>query len=61
MRTICVIIEDNMDNYKVIEKITEDFPCFYDFKELENGYIEISLQCRQEDAKAIEKRLSKIV
>lgn len=61
MRTICVIIEDTIENYEIIKKIENDFPCFTDYEMKENGYMELSIQCRQEDAGAIERVLASLV
>lgn len=61
MRTICVIIANNLTNYWTITKITEEFPCFYNVGTIKKKDIEIAITCRQEDAKAIEDRLAKLV
>ena len=61
MRTICVMVEDTLANYWTVEKITNDFPCFYNAEVKSKGYVEISITYRQEDAKAIEDRLASIV
>ena len=59
MRTICVIINNNLANYWTVTKITEDFPCFYNVGRIGKKDIEIAITCRQKDAKAIEDRLAK--
>lgn len=61
MINICVLIEDTIDSYKVINNIENSFMCFTKFKMVENGFLEVSFLCRQEDAGAIEKRLADIV
>lgn len=61
MTTICVLIEDIIDNYNVINKIENDFMCFTEYRMIENGFFEVSFLCRQEDAGAIERRLANIV
>lgn len=61
MTSICVWIEDTISNYKVVQEIVKNFPCFYSDKMIGKGILEISFKCRQEDAAAIEKRLGKLV
>ena len=61
MRTICVLIEDTIDSYKVIKEIEKNFPCFSSYELKENGYVEVSILCRQEDAGAVEARLASLV
>ena len=55
------MVEDTLANYWTVEKITNDFPCFYNAEVKSKGYVEISITYRQEDAKAIEDRLASIV
>ena len=61
MRTICVEIKDTRFNYNIIKAIEELFPCFINIKVIDNNYIEVTIECRQEDAGAVERHLSYIV
>lgn len=49
------------DAKETIEKTENDFPCFTNVTLLEDGWAEFSVNCREEDAKAIESRLAKWV
>ena len=60
MRKICVIV-DMMEACFDLQYIEKDFPCFMEFNKIDNTYCEVTISCRQEDAKAIEDRLSRIV
>ncbi len=60
MTMICVFVKFDEAN-KTIDKIANDFPCFVYVEALEDGWAEVSVNCRDEDAKAIEKRLAKWV
>lgn len=61
MTTIDVYIS-GIEVLKEVDKIANDFPCFVNYepttKEIE---WEVSIFCRQEDAKTIESRLAKWV
>jgi hypothetical protein len=62
MTTICVEL-DLMD-YEVaaiIDNIHDRFPCFITMDPLGFGLYEVSIQCRQEDAAAIETMLAPYV
>ena len=63
MRKICVWIGRSTDNNNnIISKIAEDFPCFVSIENLsDNINLEITIECRQEDTGAIEKRLAWLV
>ena len=61
MTTICVLIEDTIANYKTINKIIEIFPCYYNYKRVFGCLLEITIRCREEDAKAIEDILADVV
>lgn len=60
MRTICVIV-DMIEALFQLEEIRDKFPCFINTNKLTNTYAEVSIQCREEDAKAIENILSEVV
>lgn len=61
MTTIDVYIS-GVKGLKTVDKIANDFPCFVNYEPTtEETEWEVSIFCRQEDAKAIEKRLSKWV
>lgn len=60
MRTICVIV-DLFEAMFDLKHIEENFPCFIKTNKLTNTYAEVSIECRQEDAKAIEEVLSRVV
>ena len=59
MRTICVIV-DMFEALFQLEEIRDNFPCFINSNKLTNTYAEVSIQCREEDAKAIENILSEV-
>ena len=59
MRTICVIV-DMFEALFQLEEIRDSFPCFINSNKLTNTYAEVSIQCREEDAKAIENILSEV-
>ena len=47
------------EGLEVIKQIENDFHCFTDYTILDEEYAEVTINCREEDAKAIEKRLAK--
>ena len=49
------------EGLEVVKQIENDFPCFTDYTILDEEYAEVTINCREEDAKAIEKRLAKWV
>lgn len=63
MRTITVYIEPNKkdDFYHVADQLMMNFPCFVSAKCVEMDWEEVSIQCRQEDAAAIEQRIADFV
>ena len=61
MTTICVFIKDTLEAEERLERMTEIFPCFVDIETIEFDYIEVTIQCRVEDAKGIENRLADLV
>ena len=60
MRTICVIV-DMFETLFQMEEIKNNFPCFISTNRLTDTYCEVTIQCRQEDAKAIENILADVV
>lgn len=60
MRTICVIV-DMFEALFQMEQIRDNFPCFINTNRLTDTYVEVSIQCREEDAEAIENILSEVV
>ena len=46
---------------ETIEKISEDFPCFVYTNDMGDGWTEVTINCREEDACSIEDRLAKWV
>ena len=60
MRTICVIV-DMLEAAFQMKKIINNFPCFVSTNKITNTYCEVTIQCRQEDAAAIENILSEVV
>lgn len=60
MTIISVFVNLNEAN-KTINQIANDFPCFVHVNVLEDGWAELSVNCRTEDARAIEERLAKWV
>lgn len=59
MRTICVNVDlSDKKVRKILNEIAEVFICFVNVDE-ERG--EVAISCRQEDAKAVERRLSSLV
>ncbi len=61
MATIDVYISE-VEGLKEVDKIANDFPCFVNYEPTPQvSEWEVSIFCRQEDAKAIENRLAKWV
>lgn len=60
MKTICVIV-DMFEALFQLEQIRDNFPCFININRLTDTYEEVSIQCREEDAEAIENILSEVV
>ncbi len=61
MTTKTYYIENTTELDEVLEQIEEDFPCFVDRELIEMNYSEISINARDEDISAIEKRLAPLV
>lgn len=61
MTSICMWIEDTVSNYKAVQQLAKDFPCFYSEEVKGKGILEVNFKCRQEDAPAVEERLGKLV
>lgn len=61
MTTKTYYIENTAELDKVLEQIEEDFPCFVDRELIEMNYSEVSINARDEDISAIEKRLAPLV
>lgn len=61
MATIDVYISE-VEGLKEVDKIANDFPCFVNYEPTpQSNEWEVSIFCRQEDAKSIENRLAKWV
>jgi hypothetical protein len=61
MTTKTYYIENTTELDEVLEQIEEDFPCFVDRELIEMNYSEVSINARDEDISAIEKRLAPLV
>lgn len=61
MTTKIYYIENTTELDEVLEQIEEDFPCFVDRELIEMNYSEVSINARDEDISAIEKRLAPLV
>ena len=63
MRVICVYVQDTESNKAKLEEISFLFPCFVFLQKVKGDEenVEVMIKCRQEDARAIEERLSDIV
>jgi hypothetical protein len=62
MTTICVIL--NLKDFDTILRLDDAlimFPCFIKADPLGSGMYEVSIECRQEDAAAIETMLAPYV
>ena len=54
MTTKCWIISDTPESAMAIKAIEHNFPCFTFLELDENGTIEFTVKCRQEDVPAIQ-------
>jgi hypothetical protein len=54
-------IENTSEAREILYGIQKDFPLFYSAKIVEMDYLEVTLEMRNEDAAAVEKRLAPIV
>ena len=61
MTTKTYYIENTTELDEVLEQIEEDFPCFVARELIEMNYSEVSINARDEDISAIEKRLAPLV
>lgn len=61
MTTKTYYIENTTELDEVLEQIEKDFPCFVDRELIEMNYSEVSINARDEDISAIEKRLAPLV
>ena len=61
MTTKTYYIENTTELDEVLEQIEKDFPCFVDRELIEINYSEVSINARDEDISAIEKRLAPLV
>ncbi len=61
MKTLCYYIENNQTAINTINELIEAVPCFVRWDKIEMNYLEITIQAREEDIKAIEKIFSEIV
>lgn len=61
MTTKTYYIENTIELDEVLKQIEEDFPCFVDRELIEMNYSEVSINARDEDISAIEKRLAPLV
>ena len=61
MTTKTYYIENTTELDEVLEQIEEDFSCFVDRELIEMNYSEVSINARDEDISAIEKRLAPLV
>ena len=60
MKTMCFIV-DMFEAYFQVKEIKEKFPCFVIPNKLTDTYCEVTIKCREEDAKAIEDILADVV
>jgi hypothetical protein len=61
MTTKGYLLETSLAAYKAVEKICNDFPCFLRKAVVGDSYVEVEIQCRDEDLPAIERRLAPFV
>ncbi len=60
MTIICVFVKYH-EAKETIKEIEETFPCFVYKELLEDGWTELNINCREEDAVAIEDKLAEWV
>lgn len=57
----CYYIENTAEAALAVSSIEMNFPCFTSLDLLDDGYIEFTISCRQEDVAVIENILSNFV
>ena len=58
MRTIDIFAENTNELYTALETIANRFPCFVETTPIEMNWMEIKIECREEDAASIENILA---
>lgn len=61
MRTMCFLVEDDVRSNNKISEVVNKIPCFVEETGRCLGYKEVTVRCRQEDTKTVERLLSSIV
>jgi hypothetical protein len=61
MTTKGYLLETSLAAWQAVERVVMDFPCFLRKAVCGDSYIELEIQCRDEDLPAIERRLAPFV
>lgn len=61
MKKICYILEADEGTAAALNYIEKTFPVFTELDLLENGYLEVTFVCREEDVRAIQVFLAAYV
>lgn len=61
MTTKCYIVEDTILSASILTDLCFAIPCFYSAEMIGDGYLSITITCRDADVRTVEKYIAEIV